>query len=986
VTGSKGQGTERLLCPRTPASPGPNQYIINIQGTGTGAIVGTWFVDGTPVETFQSSMLAGIAMEVSTRLTLPTLDLGEHEVQLQLMKPSPMVSNSRRYVVVPADSATQRVFLTSPRSEAALAPDEARLSYKWLPMPGASGYEIAFASGLAALGLDENGNVLQGNLGHLAWSKESSQLALFASLPGNTIVWKPTSEEYAQLFGRSQGLYWAVRAIYPGQNHGDPTTTARPRQVVLMPAQSKLALSAPLNSVSLSSPFPTFEWEAGPAGCVYQITLMSGDRAVFSAMTEGTQYTLDDLMTFQLKPGAYAWRVVALKPGEGIVASSETRNFTVTTGSAGIIAPTIVRAANAATRVAVRGFILLPNVVPGIAFTPADASKVTEQQPAISVTYPEALPGKVRLILDGVDVTGLSQVSQTSLSFTSPRPLAEGEHTLDLILITIKNEKLQTSSKFTVEAASGKTPATTTPEAPDTEADQASLPMKLQVDSRWQGGTGQTAGDALNIDSNLRGEGKWGIGNGSYGAANFQVSRPSGQDINMTSFLAQAGFGGDRYKARLGDVGGSESPFTVNGITSRAFNFVSDSGPVRFSATHTLGDVIGKSSAGRAPELLLITAEGAKSTTERGLKMIFVNSKDDVGSGGFTGPSNTSVLSLTGRTPLGKTGFALQGELARSTGTFETLLGTHSANDTAMSAGVGGKVQGFDVSLSYRSIGADFTSPASNTLSSDLRGWDVKASRPIGKFITSTLSYITLANTCGELTPDSTVTSQSVDMAFNYPNLPMFTFRLAKNKADSDPATPGALPTSNEENVWSITANYAKSKWNTYLTYSRADFADAFDALQLQQNPQTYTPNARNTGTWSAGAGYQVSSLLSFRLDIGSNNTDRFFRQLMTNELLEGTDGANQFRFETEYRPSDRLSATMAWSRSKSETAIGLFSTEQSNLDLRLNYYLTHSGANGRFALTAAFRHTDAQGTIPGDLSNVFSIMLNDSRLFNLSL
>ena len=959
-----------------------------IRGTGTGSITGEWLVDGSPVETFNSNMLGGVPIEVSSRESLTTRDLGEHEVELRITSPGPVTSPARRYVVVPTEASNQRVLLVSPRDDAGIAPDLARVAFRWTPMPGAARYEIAFSPILDPLGLDAKGNVKRGLFKPLEWTptlESFGQLMLLVTVPGDTVAWTPNPVQHARIFGLTNTMCWAVRAVYPGQEHGDPSTTSNPGRLVLIPAAVKLNLSAPENGITLPSAFPTFKWQAGPGGSMYEITLTSGGKTVFSAMTPQTQYALDDLMTFRLAAGSYSWRVRAIRPGAGVTAISENRAFSLAEGTAALPnTGTLVRPENAILQVAsTMPFVPLPNAGAEIAITPADGSKIASQMPGITATYPAVPPGNVRLILDGVDVTGLAEIGGTSLKLTAPWPLAPGAHSADLTIVTAKNDRLQSTSRFTVELARGWKAATSPPDEPDTEANQQGLPMRFRMDSRWEGTDRLATTDALNVDASIRGQKKWAGNPNSYTAANFQLSRPAGRDLDLTGFIVGAGINNDRFKVRAGDIGDDESLCTVNGLATRAFNFSTTAGPIKLSAMQTLGDEINQSNIGRAPRLFLITVQPAGATEDRGLKLIYADSKDEFNgdNSGFAGPTRSSVLSLTGKLPLGGTGAALNGEFANSNGTFESAFGKHSANGTAMSFGLGGRVRGFDVAGGYRSIGSEFVSPASTTLATNLRGWEFSAGRQLGRFVKSKLSYITLENTGGEQIPGSSISSQGLDLNIDFPKLPSITARVAKNRTSSKALGRTTLPSSNEENVWSITASYGGAKCNGYLGYAKSDLGDKYDSRNLQRYPGTYVPNARSSGTWTGSLSYQLSGMLRVRTYYGSTGTDRWVRNVIgtNNAVFQGTDSTRQLRVEAEFRPAGNLSATMGWTKGKSNDALGLYGVDQAGFDTKLNYRLPRSGGTNGFIVTAGWRRLDSGGS-------VVSIMLNDSRLLSSGL
>jgi len=959
-----------------------------IRGTGTGPVVGTWFVDDQPVETFQVNLTAGFTQEVWTRMSLPTINLGEHDVELRIARPHPVDSGPRRYVVIPRDVGSQSVFLVAPATGVALLPDAVRTRFAWAPMPGASGYEIAFAPSLTALGFDETGGAPGGPLGKLVWTEAmevSGDLLMLARVPADAAAWTPLPEQYERLFVKPPGTcYWAVRAVYPAQVHGDPTTTSKPRSLLLQPKPAELALISPMEGAVVNTAYPSFEWEAGPAGSIYEFALMFGGRTVFTALTPKTSYTLSELSRPRLTTGQYEWRVSAIRPAEGIVAASSRRTLVVHP-PAEAETPGSTEAANGrisqAVLIASIGPVIpLPGEVSQVTISPPSGAVVATQQPLISATYPEAKPDGVLVTLNGVDVTAIAAITPTSLSLQAPGVFSEGDHTVTVVVNTTAGMQLQEASTFTIALPGGTAAASAAPGTPDTDRPRAARPLELDFNWNWRASTEGTSGDDLALDLNLRGQRTWVWSNDSYAAFNFQLSRPGGKEIDLSNFLAQAAFRKDRYKIIAGDIGAAESELTAQGLTHRSFSFVSSAGPLRLSASHTLGKAIQRSSIGRAPDMLLVTVETARSTPQRGIKLAFVDSENDLsGTSSFAGATRSRVLSLSGRAPLGKTGLNLRSEVANSDSTVVTAFGNQDTSGNAFTAAVDGVWAGVGLSTSYRRIGSDYTSAASNTLTNDTRSWTLSANRPLGKYVSTALNYTTYDNVGNSSIPASSLVSRSLDLTMAYPKRPSLTLRFARNDASSAPFVEGGWPADTEESVWSATASYTGRKWNGYLTYSKSNFEDFFDFVE----PEVDTPNDRDTDTWSLGFSVQPVQSLRLRADWGVNNVDRWFRPLFGGLPIAGTDDSHQARLQAEYIMSQRLSTTMAWSRSDYKDALGAFRSDFRDFNVRLNYFLKLTTAGGGVVLTGEYRRFRFGGTTAGNSDDAFSVLINDNRLLN---
>jgi hypothetical protein len=579
--------------------------------------------------------------------------------------------------------------------------------------------------------------------------------------------------------------------------------------------------------------------------------------------------------------------------------------------------------------------------------------------------------------LNGVDVTALASVTPTSATLQPPGLFSQGEHTVTVVVNTRTGTQLQDTSTFTVAVPVG-TEMTATAGAADTPQPAVSRPMRFDLNWNWRPTTDGAQGNDLVFDVNLRGEQAWVWSSNSYAAFNFQFAKPGSEKVDLANFLAEASLQGGKYRAAAGDVGISESELTAQGIISRSVNFVSKPGPLRFSATHTLGKAIQRSSIGQTPDIFLVTAETSDSTPQRGLKLTYVDSKSDLmGASSFVGPTQSRVISVGGRTPLGKTGLNFKSEIARSDASIVSAFGTQDSKGNAFTSTVDGIVAGFGVATSYRRVGSEYASPASTTLTNDIEGWAFAVNRPLGRFVSTTLNYSTYDNMPNSVTPAASVTSRSLDLTSNYPNLPSLTMRLARNDSSSAPFTAGTRPGDNRENLWSLTSNWAGRTWNGYVTYSKSDFDDYFDFL----DPTLDTPNDRSTGTWSLGFGMQPIKPLKLRADWGANATDRWLRPLLGLPPALGSDSSSQARVQAEYLIGPKMSATMSWSNSKYSDALGTYRSDVRDFNARLNYFMRLTRGGGGLALTGEYRRYKFGGTSAGLGKGEFSILINDNRV-----
>lgn len=947
-----------------------------IRGTGSGTVSGVWLVDNQPVESFQTSLVAGITQEVSTRVSLPTASLGGHRVKLVVMRPTLAESNETYYVVTASENSTQRVSLFAPR-KTKFIPGIAPIAWKWLPMPGAAGYEIAFAKDPADLGATADAPNADSFLPGVVWTEQmaaAGRLALLIKLPADRTSWTPDAAEIEKLAGQSgETLYGAVRVIYANQAHGDPTTTSARAAVMVQAEVDEIALLSPTPEEKLQLP-GALKWQpCGGTDVNYQIEIVSNGKTAVKALTRSPEYVLGRASNARLAAGGYRWRVIAMKPGPGIVAASKWAQLTLETAgqtdaSSGMPAQSALLVSDG------RFFSLLPGASDQVTFIPANGAVIADQQPTITVTYPKAKPETAALTLNGVDVTGLAAVSDTNTVLMAPGVFNEGQFSIGFSIQTEAGEQLEATSTFTVSLPLGSPAAANKPPA-------GSRPLVLQWDWNWQAGQSNDLSDLGNlvVGLNISGYQNWGSLADAYSALNAQLIKITGEDLDIPNLMAEASLRAGRAKAFVGDMGSGESDLTAGGLTYRAFNFVTDAGGVKLSAAHTLGRALQRSSTGRAPDMLLVTAENKGATAQRGVKFAYVDSKNSISGGsGFSGPSKSEVMSFSGRTNLGKSGVNLRMELSRSDSDMVTALGTSSSTGDALYAMADGKLAGFNMSASFRRIASDYTSPASQTLTNDLKGWTYIASRPFGRFLSAAVNYVTLDNGPSSSSPSSNVLSKSLDITAAYPNLPYLTLRLAKNKAASAPFVQGANPAENEDKQWSLSMNYARPKWNYYLSYGKSEFTDFFDFI----DPATDTPNDRDSKNWAFGLGLRPSPKLRCRFDWGENTVDRWFRIYTQPDPLFGSDGSRQRRFSVDYLFNRKLSSTVEFAKWHYSAALGQYLTDNKDLRIRLNYLIQLLPNGGGLTLTGEWRKVRLTGTQALRDTSEYVILVNDSRLF----
>lgn len=114
-----------------------------LAGTGTGTITGEWLWDGAVSEQFAVSMTGGERVLLHTQRGLPTLWLGLHTLGLRITAPNLLESQPIQVIINPSDWHSMRLLF--PAAGARFASGSPPL-LKWLPVAGASLYQVGFSS------------------------------------------------------------------------------------------------------------------------------------------------------------------------------------------------------------------------------------------------------------------------------------------------------------------------------------------------------------------------------------------------------------------------------------------------------------------------------------------------------------------------------------------------------------------------------------------------------------------------------------------------------------------------------------------------------------------------------------------------------------------------------------------------------------------------------------------------------------------------
>ncbi|MCS7209989.1 MAG: Ig-like domain-containing protein [Fimbriimonadales bacterium] len=941
---------------------------------GNGIIIGRWLVNGIPTESFSISAIAGLPVEVSTQRGLPTLNIGEQRVELEILSPNQARSRPIRYIVSSTVETGVPRPLTPRRGAVVSARAPEPLVYRWQVVPGASGYEVGFAESLADLGLDTNGQPLE--VAPNAF--DPARLLVYRRIDSplvNSITL--TDEEYERLSQSRSGIvFWAVRPLLPPENRPAPLQTAPPSWIVLVDGEAQVALQSPAQGARTRIEGLIFRWQpmGAGAGTLYLLEVFEEGNLgtpVLQALTRETFYEYDGLVPNPLQRGrTYQWRVQVVVPGAGAIATSELFTFTLEEG--GIARLLLARIAPYHYELGTQGQVV---------FQPADGATVNTQQPAIRVRVPDAQPGKVRLYLDMVDMSRLTQFTADEARLDLPRVLEPGEHELLVVYLDRGGQRREARARFRVDLG-GRTPQVESRQ-PDREAAQVIAQLRLQLDSQFL---------ARNEDFTWNNFTQSLTTDGAYGARTEQVegsieitgARPARSRYDINRVLGVVAYQQERFRAAIGDVGVQASAFTVSGLGTRAFQTTFLLGDLRFSYTKTVGNIVGRTATGNSVNMWVATVETAGFAQGKGVRLIRTDSLQSYSGfgapmGGVSRSTHARVWSLVGQYPLAQ-GVRIQGEIARSENSVPLLDGgaTTYRGDARTLSLQAQLLRGWNTNLTYRNIEASFRSPAAQTLTSDLVGYDATLSGALNRYVNLALQYGMLENKPSANNPKSTNTNWSATLTLNLPRFLPLNLGYRQIDSESDPLPPNTRRAKIRDRQYTIGTSVRFGNFDTFLNYTFAEFEDFFDV----QNPATDIPNERETRFVSIGVGYRMGNF-AMRVDWSDNKVNRFAREPTLLSLLRGDDEASNWRVQSEYRFAPGWSLSGVFARADQRDLLRLGSSRLLDYSVRLNF-TPASLAGGRFQFSLEWRQTESRRGTNTQTDTVWVFLLNDSRLFSV--
>ena len=439
-------------------------------GSGTGTVIGEWVWDGNIVEQFTASFVGGTSTTIATHQSLPTSLLGLHRLQLRMVQPNQVATVPVNVLITPGNWKLQQLILPEfGRAFASAYPP----SFLWSPIPGAVKYQVGFTdrpylnSVSGWFDIEDN-----------RWDIPSE-------------IWR------AQPTGQ---LYWTVRTV---DSNG---VTRQP-----LPLRSIYHVSDDGLGATQSVPGRTpaghalLEWRASELSAGFYFVTISRDPAatqiVRQYLTKEPQLDLRAIDGKLQNGSTYYWQVDAISPSGQVLFSGPLQRFVAQ----------LPNGPQSKLRKSERRFLLAsigePVALPPVddfssqitGQTPAPGSTTTQLQPQIVLSFQQPVnPADVSLMLDDVDVTSLSQVSESKITFSPPLALRGGEHTVNLSVgsdATSWKFTVQVPNTSTTQAAQGSAsgPALvpgTDAEAPPASGTTATMPTPATISGALQAQSG----------------------------------------------------------------------------------------------------------------------------------------------------------------------------------------------------------------------------------------------------------------------------------------------------------------------------------------------------------------------------------------------------------------------------------------------------------------------------------------------------------------
>ncbi len=735
-----------VVWPREGARVGRGQRIVPrgvLAVTGSGTVTGAWELDGVPFDRFVAVARGGEPVRIEGRVPLPLTGDGPHQVTLRIDSPAPLASDPVTIVLVGPRPSLLRP--TAPAPGTIVRSGAATPAFSWTLQPGAVRYEVLL-------------------------SRSRRMLPTTRVVAVTRPPFRPDPALLSELGpGR---LWWSVRPVFTGEVRGTPSAW---QPLLLLPERA--ALSSPAWARGEEPGSLELSWRDDTEGFLHRVEVVDPadpGRVLATGLTFGDRWTLRPAL-HGIRPGTpLAFRVVALAPG--LVPAGELAGGRLPD------APAASRALRVADRVG------------EVKLEPADGAEVPAGSVTLGASWQGALdPDEVAIVVDGTDLTGICDVTPTSIACPATGDLGPGVHRALLAL----GERLVRWS-FTVTGGGGETaPAPGAPgvEEKEEKAPAPAGPTTWRLDARgqltWISGSDPDEWDQLRVSvsgSVDRKEGKVHL-NGS-GDVAFRRNLSGDHETIQESrnYVLSGTFGEGRWQGLAGV--GYVAPRALAG--SVYLDPGMPKGGAEIGVTGPIGTVTAYATYDSKPAGQVSGIQGAEQKVRAASWEIPLPRK--------LGTVRLMALDVTdpGSSALGLsrnegTAYGLLGDLRLGERWRLAVEGAHSGNEQkggptlrgdAWRLALAGKVGAVDLSFTFRDTDAEYLNPANRSLVAggqpDRTGGDLRLAWVKEKTSLSFgYRYTEAGGTSGALSPDSR--EHAVDASLSTTLGPRTVFSMSGN-------------------------------------------------------------------------------------------------------------------------------------------------------------------------------------------------------------
>lgn len=521
--------------------------------------------------------------------------------------------------------------------------------------------------------------------------------------------------------------------------------------------------------------------------------------------------------------------------------------------------------------------------------TPIADSEIIARKPLIKAAITETFrPDNLLVTLDGVDVTGILDITPEGFSF-KPVQLSSGAHTLYVGFYNSEGVAVEKEFSFSTRHS-------TTFEEVHSDHDLTAQYMALLKKSEDIHTEPYSQLEAnLQSDSGLK-EKEWELSlnhNIRYLDQNLAAIAPEKKGLSLINYLFQSKYTKEDFLflTELGDVQITESDYTVSGLARRggrlslgnkiftfnAFNV----GAKQLFGLRDLRDGIGID--GDETDQIMGASASVNFLSDRiTFKSIYATGGEEASSFGVSTDNinvKGSVAGFVLKTDFFKQKLTADAELALSRFDDDTSDGFTRTHDKAYKVKAGGNYEEYNYELSYEYIGPDFGTAGNQGIQNDLQAINLSGGANFDIHSLALAAYRSNNNVEGK-TYFSTVyfNSASINYGFNkYPELPM---GISYQKTISDSADEPANTSPYRTDTDSVTGwiNHMKDEWTFGLqaNHSIQDGREAAGSDTLSSTLTLTTSYAAEHISISPGLTYNRSEFhpQNMRIDTYTGTID----------------------------------------------------------------------------------------------------------------